>query len=226
MATDNTIEIDWESPAKSAMRIADEAFRALSNEQYREAVKGYAALEAIRESEVIPFLVVAPVKLRGQLEADDGNLKDYFASVARLVNENEASAFVIESKAHHLVDAGKVFHIHFSQGDLDRIQSLVNELREMISSPESPFSEDHQKRLLKRLEKLQSELHKRVSDVDEVWALVADAGIALGKFGHDVKPLVDRVRELAQICWENQARAEDLPSDAPSPALLADPDED
>ena len=85
------------------------------------------------------------------------------------------------------------FAYEFSQGDLDRVQNLLNELRNHISEITN-LEPDHKRRLLKRLESLQSELHKRVSDLDRFWGMVGDAGGVLGKLGEDAKPIVDRVR--------------------------------
>lgn len=110
------------------------------------------------------------------------------------------------------------FAYEFSQGDLERVQYLLNELRIQISALEE-LEESHKQRLLKRLEKLQSELHKRVSDLDRFWGLVGDAGVVMGKLGTDAKPIVDRIREIAQISWNTQSRAEELPSNSPNPML-------
>lgn len=115
------------------------------------------------------------------------------------------------------------FNYEFTQGDIDRIQTLINELRGHISNS-SELENSHQQRLLKRLEKLQSELHKRVSDLDRFWGMVGDAGVVLGKLGSDAKPIVDRVREIADIVWRTQARAEELPSGTKLPLLENDPD--
>lgn len=113
------------------------------------------------------------------------------------------------------------FSYKFSDGDVDRIQTLLNELRDFIVSHEH-FEEEHRQRLLKRLEKLQAELHKQMSDIDRFWGLVGDAGVVLGKFGKDAKPFVDRIKELAEIVWNTQKRAEELPSNSPSPFLEHD----
>lgn len=86
------------------------------------------------------------------------------------------------------------------------------------------FDENHKSRLLKRLERLQSELHKKVSDLDRFWGLIGEAGVAIGKFGNDVKPIVDRIREIAEIVWRTQARGEELPSGMPIP-MLKEPEE-
>lgn len=113
------------------------------------------------------------------------------------------------------------FAYEFSEGDLDRIQTLINELREHISGS-NLFEQEHQQRLLKRLEKLQSEMHKKMPDLDRLWGLVGDAGVALGKFGTDAKPIVDRIKELTKITWNTQARKEELSSDTRNPMLEHD----
>ncbi|MCP4553343.1 MAG: hypothetical protein GY834_15175 [Bacteroidetes bacterium] len=112
----------------------------------------------------------------------------------------------------------KAFVYEFSGGDLGRIQSLLNELRDLVSQS-NLFEEKHRRRLLKRVERLQQELHKKQSDLDHFWGLVGDAGVALGKFGNDAKPFVERIKEITDIVWRTQSRAEELPSDA-RPALL------
>ena len=113
---------------------------------------------------------------------------------------------------------GKAFVYEFSDGDLERIQNLLNEMRDLVSKSNA-FEEKHRRRLLKRLERLQEELHKKQSDLDHFWGLVGDAGVALGKFGDDAKPFVERIKEITDIVWRTQSRAEELPSDT-KPALL------
>ena len=66
---------------------------------------------------------------------------------------------------------------------------------------------------------MQSELHKRVSDLDRFWGLIGDAGVVLGKFGEDAQPFVERIREIAEIVWRTQSRAEELPSGTHPPLL-------
>lgn len=58
-----------------------------------------------------------------------------------------------------------------------------------------------------------------MSDIDVFWGLVGDAGVAIGKFGKDAKPFVDRIREITDIVWRTQSRAEELPSGTPTPLL-------
>jgi len=114
---------------------------------------------------------------------------------------------------------GGKFHYEFSDADITRLQDLLNEMRDLIVAS-SDFTEGHRERLLKRLEGLQIEIHKRVSDLDKFWGIIGDAGVVAGKFGRDVKPLVDRMREFVEIVWRAQANAEQLPTST-HPALLS-----
>ncbi|WP_159522413.1 hypothetical protein [Sunxiuqinia indica] len=110
------------------------------------------------------------------------------------------------------------FIYKFTDGDLNRVQELISELRDSISSSQL-FDANHKERLLNKLERLQKELHKKMSSIDKFWGLVGDAGIVLGKFGQDAKPFVDRISEIAQIIWRTQANAEELPSGTSLPLL-------
>lgn len=105
---------------------------------------------------------------------------------------------------------GNVFY-EFSEEDIEKIQSLISELREEITKSKL-FEEDHKNRLLKRLEKLQSELHKKMSDLNRFYVLIGDAGVVFGKFGEDAKPFFDRIQEILQFAWKAQAITEQLPS--------------
>ena len=102
----------------------------------------------------------------------------------------------------------------FSQGDLDKIQELLNDLRTLISESKD-LGEDHKSRLLRRLEKLQSELHKKVSDLDRFWGFFIDASIVVGQMGENAKPMVDIIQKIVKIIWPIQTRAYELPSDLP-----------
>ena len=43
--------------------------------------------------------------------------------------------------------------------------------------------------------------------------------MVLGKLGQDAKPIVDRIKEVAEIVWQTQSRAEELPSGTEIPLL-------
>ncbi len=151
----------------------------------------------------------------------DHNCQSLLQYLINVRGEFQAHAYEIQfaSIRDHYKTALKAnFAYEFSQGDLERIQLLINELREQISQS-NELEVGHKQRLLARLEKLQTELHKRVSDLDRFWGMIGDAGVVLGKLGKDAKPIVDRIREIADIVWHTQSRAEELPSGTKPPLL-------
>lgn len=146
------------------------------------------------------------------------SLKNYIECVNDTVKEKALLIKISSYKQSYENALKSTFAYEFSQGDLERVQYLIDELRKQISGLEN-LEQDHRQRLLRRLEKLQSELHKRVSDLDRFWGLIGDAGVVLGKLGTDAKPVVDRIREIAEIAWNTQSRTEELPSHTPNPML-------
>ncbi len=110
------------------------------------------------------------------------------------------------------------FLYEFSEESISKIQTLINELRELVNSSDL-FEAEHKQRLLKRLEKLQSEIHKKMSDVDRFWGLIGDAGVVIGKFGKDAEPFVNIIKKISGLVWKTQLQTEELPENNKHPLL-------
>ncbi|GAA4342498.1 hypothetical protein [Kangiella taiwanensis] len=218
---ENTSVLDYLGKALETMSYAK------LQHKYQQIVELVAEIVAnVEEEPYFNHLKLPPLPDVGHNNTK--NLKEFIGYVALIreiiqpliddeVGSNRRNQFLSEiNKKKVILDKG--FFYEFTDGDLKRIQVIINELREQISESEF-FEEDHRRRLLRRLEALQSEMHKKMSDVDRIWGLVGDAGIAIGKFGKKAKPFVDRIRELSQIAWRTQARAEELPSSSTNPLL-------
>lgn len=183
--------------------------------EYDALFAGFALLQSVVVSFSLPQLGAFP-QLTGRF-VDDAmlmreTLNQYQKKYQVEVTEMRAQSMI----SHFNTLLGSQFSYEFSQGDLERVQLLVNELRDNIGAC-GEIEPEHKQRLLRRLEKLQSELHKKMSDLDRFWGLVGDAGVILGKLGNDSKPFVDRIKEIADIVWRTQSRAEELPSNTPTP---------
>ncbi|MCU8203536.1 hypothetical protein M2G83_21090 [Vibrio vulnificus] len=226
----STFDLIEESPIKGLKEVLD-----IANEHLELVRMGdsEAKLEILWNTCILIANVIKTYSLEGlssELPTPESNesytikaLKQYLDTIEsdvsmRLTHLNISD---MNQKYSHMLKSS--FAYEFSQGDYERVQRLINELREHISSS-TIIDDSHKHRLLKKLERLQSELHKRVPDLDRLWGLVGDAGVALGKFGDDVKPLVDRVKEIAGITWNTQKRAEELPSETPNPMLESSED--
>ncbi len=181
------------------------------------------ALSLIKSGKISTPLPVLPIPT-GNFANDYSQVRDILISlrttIHKIKEQNSIKILLDKIKNRFEIEIENTFHYEFSEGDIKHIQATINTLRELISNS-TKLEQDHRERLLKRLEQLQSEVHKKISDLDRFWGLIGDAGVVLGKIGTDAKPIVDRIRELAEIVWRTQARTEELPSDAPFPRLTS-----
>lgn len=182
------------------------------HDKYLEAL---AVFQALAEAHQLKFSYPA---LTTNKTSNIELIVGFFRGTSQTLTKSVAELTIARIKLRYATKFGKAFLYEFSQGDLDKIQQLVNELRDKITKCDQ-LENNHKQRLLRRLERLQGELHKKVSDLDRFWGLIGDAGVVLGKLGRDAKPIVDRIREIAEIVWRTQSRAEELPSDAPPPLI-------
>lgn len=182
---------------------------------HNEALEYYFLLEAYLQSKGQSF---EPLDLDNDLVSNISLIADFISklrvSFQKALTENTIS----EAKDRFNRLLGNSFCYEFTSGDLKRLQELINDLRSNIVESIF-FTEEHKQRLLKRLEKLQAELHKKVSNLDKFWGLIGDAGVAIGKFGNDAKPFFDRIKEMTEIVWRTQSKAEELPSGTKIPFL-------
>lgn len=149
------------------------------------------------------------------------NIMQFFNHASKAFSEKKIDFLSIQARDKLQSQFESLLIYKFTDGDLSRIQGIINELRDMITGSDY-FSENHKERLLKRLEEMQLELHKKMSSVDKFWGFIMDAGPALGKFGSDAKPFFDRINELSQIVWRTQSITQELPSATPLPLLFQD----
>lgn len=186
---------------------------------YEEIMDCYAAFEAYLITNQIKFQEIKFTETRVDNIKLVGMFFQEFQKEYSSLMEKHLASEAIEMARNKYKQKFKIgFGYEFTDGDLKRIQTLLNELRDYIHDSKE-FDANHKERILNRLEKLQEELHKRVSSLDKFWGLVGDAGVAIGKFGKDAKPFVDRIREITQIVWNTQARAEELPSGMELPLM-------
>jgi len=219
---------DLSQDPKVALYSICQQYKKGQENNYENSLELYALLQIIlEESELKEEDIKLPnlPEDRGQKQTVIKKFADDVATKLRSYNlDSEDERKLSQLRSHFSTQLGQVFIYEFTDGDLSRIQELINALREHVSSSDV-FDESHRRRMLKRLEKLQAELHKKVSDMDHFWGLVGDAGVALGKFGKDAKPFVELIKEIRDIVWRTQARAEQLPSGTESPAQLPESDE-
>ncbi len=196
---------------------------AIQPDVYRTFVSAYALLEMLVQR--VPEWPMRLGKLQpAKIAARDADvIKDIsaaFRQIDRQIRTEESGSLYESMRQQFGNKLGVSFCYEFTEGDLKKIQALINELRDEIGNSDLfKDNESHRDRILRRLEQLQQELHKKMSNLDRFWGFMGEAGVMIGKFGKDAKPFVDRIRELAEITWRTQAQAEQLESGHALPGL-------
>ncbi|WP_407730340.1 hypothetical protein ACJJU9_07295 [Pseudomonas helleri] len=188
--------------------------------QHELLLEGFALISTMEEAGLIEF-IASPGYIEGDRDGDCLSISIFLTNVLNELDQQLASHKLESLKKKFAGIITSTFAYEFTEGDVARIQTLINELRELIATNEE-LEDQHKRRLLKRLEKLQSEMHKKMSDLDHFYGLTVEGSVMLKKVGGNLKPIVDRISEITKITWATQSRAEDLPSGSEPPLLGSD----
>lgn len=141
---------------------------AQKQDNYQLYLEAYAAFEAKLLAIGVEF--EAAKFIEENFKHNIGVIIDFVTQIENNYKTEQRKLYTSEiistsrNKFQQDLDIG--FYYKFSDGDLKRIQELINELRDEISSNKI-FKDDHKERLLMKLDGLQKELHKNVSSLDK-----------------------------------------------------------
>jgi hypothetical protein len=167
------------------------------HDDYVEALSILRAFAMARDAKLEPFPEIGP-----QRNQNISNIAGYFNQLRTRVRSeltNRHARGYFESKTEEYVALfARVPVYEFSESDFKRVQDLVNELRNLFHES-TLISDEHKRRLLRRLDAMHGELRKKTNDIDRFWGFIGEAGIAMRKFGEDLAPISERVLELGGI---------------------------
>ncbi|HWX23289.1 MAG TPA: hypothetical protein VN578_25580 [Candidatus Binatia bacterium] len=167
------------------------------HDDYVEALSILRAFAMARDEKLPPFPEIGP-----QRHQNITNITAYFSQLRQTVRAALTSRHAkgyFESKTEEYVSLfSKVPVYEFSEPEFQRVQRLIDELRELFRNSHL-IPEEQKRRLLRRLEAMRAELHRRTNDIDRFWGFIGEAGIALRKFGQDLQPISERVMELGRL---------------------------
>jgi len=167
------------------------------HDDYVEALSILKAFAQARDAKVQAF-----PEIGSQRHQNIACVAAYFSQLRTAVRTELAgrhSRRYFESKTEEYVALFARTQVYeFAEEDFRRAHSLMGELRDLLSDC-SLITEEHQRRLLRRLEAMRGELHKKTSDIERFWGFLAESAIVMRKFGEDLKPISERVLELSQI---------------------------
>jgi hypothetical protein len=167
------------------------------HDDYVEALSILRAFAVARDAKVPAFPDIG-----SQRHQNVSNIATYFGQLRTAVRAELTSRHAkgyFETKTDEYVSLfARVSVYEFSEKDFLRAQVLVNELRDLLQET-SLLSDDRQRKLLRRLEAMRGELHRKTNDIDRFWGFLGEAGVAMRKFGEDLNPISQRVLELGRI---------------------------
>jgi hypothetical protein len=164
---------------------------------YVEALSILRGFAIARDTKLESFPEISP-----QRHQNVSNITSYFTRLRDLVRTELSGRYsrgYFATKTEEYVALfTRVSVYEFSETEFKRVHDLVRELRDLIRGS-TLITEEHKRRLLRRLEAMHAELHKKTSDIDRFWGFIGEAGIAMRKFGEDLAPISERVLELGGI---------------------------
>ena len=186
---------------------------------YSRFLKNYAIIEAAARSLEFEFI---PASITGDKPKDVESIlavqkvihAEYHIRIEQVTLNKSFNEFE-DFKNQALSAFSTPSTYEFSEADFDRIQRLINELRDLITKTDEIEDEDYRHRLLSKLEKFQKELHKRLSDLHRLWGGMIEFGMVLGQMGTHAIPFFKRLREIKELVTGVQARGLNLPSSTP-----------
>lgn len=167
------------------------------HDDYVESLSILRGFAMARDHKLDPFPEVGPAR-----QKNIAGICGYFANLrtnvrAELANRHAKGYF--ESKTEeYMALFSRAPGYEFTEADYKRVHDLINELRELIRVS-TLITDEHKRRLLRRLEAMRGELHRKTNDIDRFWGFIGEAGIAMRKFGEDLAPISERVLELGGL---------------------------
>ena len=92
---------------------------------------------------------VGKLEFDEQLDSNMNKIRDFFSNVRADFEKIITKSTITELRNKYNTIFSNTFSYEFTTGDLDRIQKLINELRDNISLSEL-FTAEHKQRLLRR----------------------------------------------------------------------------
>ena len=112
-------------------------------------------------------------------------------------------------------EASKSLQENFVKLTIEEVEAIENHIKEARSKirVSKAFDQKHKDRLLQRLEKLQAEIHKKLSDKDVFLAAMTEVTAAVGQSAENLNPVAKLFRYMLKI---TDGRS-DSPLQLPSP---------
>lgn len=206
--------------ARQVCRDLTREIQAFNGENADSCLEFVLFFSLLKENKLFDF--VAPIPVIENAKIPKGHTTTFCNALTieldKIITQEAALERQREIEARFTRGINKSFGYEFTDGDFVKLQDTVNRLRDLIQNC-ADLSDDHKNRMLKRLERLQSELHKKVSTLDQFYNLAIEASVVARIVGENAKPIADIAKVIMGITWRTQSHAAGLPSDTEAPML-------
>lgn len=117
--------------------------------------------------------------------------------------------FVLKNSSGHFSHHFTKTKYEFTENEHKDIHDTINNLRNDIQKSDI-FGEEHQTRIVDKLDELQAELNRKMNKLDKALGQISSIGVTLGKFGKDAKPFFDRLNETFKIVHKAEERGDEV----------------
>ena len=100
---------------------------------------------------------------------------------------------------------------YLGKNDKKKVLNLCAQMRKIVLAT-TVFDQPHKCRLLNRIAGIEYQIEQQKGLLDVVRAGISDVGETLGKFGTDIKPLTERMKEVFQIARSNSKQYDQIPA--------------
>jgi len=178
-------------------------------------VKAYIAVKALAKN---ANLKIDDIIFTGSDQNNISLIQTYIRKVFDQANTIFMSRLLGNEEEKFNSLRSKIYEYEFTDNDYSTIQMLINKMRTLLQES-SVVSEEHKFRLLKRLEALQSELHKKMSNLDKALGFLLDVSIIIRQTGEGAKPIAELAKEISKILTQVILVSKGLPPGEIPPLL-------
>ncbi len=155
------------------------------------------------------------VDFTGANETNAANIREAICVLGSDVSLAMTNETLRKMRANYAAQLEGIPLYEVSDEDLSLVQQRLTDLRGLIQAS-GVLNDDQRKRLLARLEVVQTGLHKKMSNLDGIFGFLFDLSALQSEIGADAKPFLDRAKDIARVAEVAYSMTHGMrPSDLP-----------
>ena len=163
------------------------ANRSLTDETHLDLLESFSAYQAFRRSRDLTVSNFVPsYEQTSNWNTMRSFIAHYKSENARQIRQRQVQQVFERGQEWFQGQSGAPFLHEFAEEDIGRIRQLLAEIRDLITGTDE-LDQNHKQRLFRRLDQLENELAKKVSDLDRFWGLFGDVNVAIRKLWHSYR---------------------------------------